>query len=204
MGTPGLSEMISQADSYMYTNEPEKALSLYKEAIPQAMIESSEVDRIWLLLSTANAAVRCGNSQQSQDALGKAYSLVHTGIVVGNPFFHLLVGLTYHITGQNPQAKKDNLVRALLCGGPPMFNGEDQEHLESILSATQPPDGRDSWDGFEGVARDSLNGAKGYVASLIEERYGQPLPYAFEEEEDDDYSDSDESGDEDDDEDMDM
>mmetsp|Transcript_20284 Transcript_20284/g.46965 ORF Transcript_20284/g.46965 Transcript_20284/m.46965 type:complete len:203 (+) Transcript_20284:120-728(+) len=184
--TEGLIAAIEKADQSMFANKPKQALTQYDDAWKSAS-SFSEVERIWLLLATANAAIRCEDSPKSQQALGMAYGMVHTGVVVGNPFFHLLVGLTYQMTGQNPQAEQDNFARAFICGGPEIFQGEDPAILEKTKSLLAPPEGSGSWDDYVGVSRDSLNGAKGYLAMLIEKRFGQPLPYEYE----DNYSDED-------------
>jgi hypothetical protein len=185
------------ADECMVTNKPGDALKLYKEAWEQAEAQEDE-DKVWILLSTSNAAIRCNQVNESKQALEKAFAFVGTGIVLGNPLFHLLLGLTYHLLDENPTAKEENFARAIICGGSKIFNGEEEHHVKQLKKTLEFPNVTDTWETYEGCSLDTLNGATGYIARLIESRMGKPLPYDIVEcsddsESEDDDSDSDES-----------
>lgn len=187
-----LETTLKSADEFMVNGKPEDALPLYQEAWSHADAEAEEA-KVWILLSTANAAIRCNKVKDSKAALGKAYSFVHTGVVVGNPFFHLLVGLTHHLVDVDSMEKDENFSKAIVCGGEAIFKGEDEQIQTSLKMMKQrlgPPE-EGSWDVYEGVSLDTLNGATGYAATLIEEKMGRPLPFVFEDVSDDSESDED-------------
>jgi hypothetical protein len=187
-----LETTLKSADEFMVNNKPEEALPLYQKAWSHADDEEEE-SKVWILLATANAAVRCNKVVESKEALGKAYSFVHTGVVVGNPFFHLLVGLTHHLVDVDAVEKDENFGKAIICGGSDIFKGEDEQiqtSLKMLKMRVRPPEDG-SWDAYEGVSLDTLNGATGYLATLIEEKMGRPLPFASEEISDDSESDED-------------
>jgi hypothetical protein len=140
----------------------------------------NDIERVWLLLSIANAAVR---AEEFDEALGALSALVEhfsdTGIVVGNPLFHLLVGLGYHGLGENPDGETDNFARALICGGPAIFDNEDPAHLEKIQRILKPPAETGQWEGYTGCSRDLLDDAPGYLRELLTDRLGQAPPYTY-------------------------
>jgi hypothetical protein len=171
-----LQDKLKSADECMSSSRPEDALLLYKEAWDHADAEPEE-SKVWILLSTANAAIRCNKVADSKEAVGKAYAFVHTGIVVGNPLFHLLLGLTYHLLDENPTAKEEHFARAIICGGAKIFNGEEEHLVKQLKRILEFPAQTDTWESYEGCSRDTLNGATGYMATLIEERIGKALPY---------------------------
>lgn len=171
-----LEAKLKSADEYMSTNKPGDALLLYEQAWDQCDVEDDE-RKVWILLSTSNAAIRCNKVKASKEALEKAFALVHTGIVVGNPLFHLLLGLTYHLLDENPTAKEENFARAIICGGAKIFNGEEEHHVRQLRKVLEFPEATDTWETYEGCSLDTLNGATGYIATLIESRMGKPLPY---------------------------
>lgn len=185
-----LKAKLERGDELMANNKPEDALRLYKEAWDVAGSETEE-GKVWILLSTANSAIRCRQASESKDALGKAYAFVHTGILLGNPIFHLLVGLTHHLRNEDTSAKDENFAKALICGGLDIFKGEDGRHLEKLMKHLDPPEHSASWDEYEGCSLDTMNGATGFLASLIEERLGKPLPYEAVDMSDDSESDGD-------------
>lgn len=170
-----LASKLKNADECMFQEKPEDALPLYQHALKLSTSEDEE-SKVWILLSIANAAIRCGEMKESKDALGQAYAFVHTGIVVGNPLFHLLVGLTYEQLKENPSAKDENFARAIICGGAKIFKGEDEKHINRIKKVLDPPE-MGTWDDYEGCSLDTLNGAKGHLAKLIEDRMGKQLPF---------------------------
>mmetsp|Transcript_28891 Transcript_28891/g.47761 ORF Transcript_28891/g.47761 Transcript_28891/m.47761 type:complete len:233 (+) Transcript_28891:168-866(+) len=185
-----LETTLKRADELMSSSKPEEALPLYQQAWSHADDEEEE-SKVWILLSTANAAVRCNKVKESKAALGKAYSFVHTGVVVGNPLFHLLVGLTHHLVDVDADEKDENFSKAIVCGGADIFKGEDEQvqtSLKMLKTRLGPPE-EGSWEVYEGVSLDTLNGATGYLATLIEEKMGKPLPFVFEEISDDSESD---------------
>ena len=187
-----LDDTLRCADDCMTGNKPRDALMLYKQAWDQSDVEDDE-KKVWILLSTSNAAIRCNEVKASKVALEKAFGLVHTGIVVGNPLFHLLLGLTYHLLDENPTAKEENFARAIICGGSKIFNGEEEHHVRQLRKVLEFPDETDTWETYEGCSLDTLNGATGYIATLIESRMGKPLPYDVVECSDDSDSDEEES-----------
>ena len=172
--------MMDKADDYMRAQQPGEALKAYQDAWTQSRDELDQSQQVWLLLSIANAAVRHGDFEEAFDALAALpEGYADTGIVVGNPLFHLLVGLSYHGLDENPEGETDNFARALICGGPEIFAGEDQAHLERMQELLRPPAELGTWDGYEGSSRDLLNGATGYLHELVTERIGSPPPYVY-------------------------
>jgi hypothetical protein len=100
--------------------------------------------------------------------------------MAGNPLFHLFAGLAYHGLGESADKIEDHLARALICGGPATFAGEDPQHLARMCSLLKPPSELGTWDGYEGCSRELLNGATGYLAELLTKRLGAPPPYHYE------------------------
>lgn len=170
--------MIEIADELMRKGHADKALIAYQEAWSQIAGELDVVQQVWLLISIANSAIRAGDFEEAFSALGalqEHYS--RSSIVVGNPLFHLLVGLSYHGLKEEPDAETDNFARALICGGPEIFSHEDPKHLLRIKKILEPPPETGTWDGYSGCSRDLLNGATGYLRELLTERIGAPPPY---------------------------
>ena len=162
----------------MRDQRPGDALEAYRAAWPHT--ELNDLQRVWLLLSIANAAIRYGNHDEAFTALSAVHeNFADTGIVVGNPLFHLLVGLAYHGLNENERAKTDNFARALICGGEEIFNGEEPVHLKQLKEVLRPPEELGTWTGYEGCSRDSLNGATGYLRDLLTEKIGTPPPYRY-------------------------
>jgi tetratricopeptide (TPR) repeat protein len=173
--------MIEKADELMRANRAGEALEAYQAAWSHLRDDLNDTQRVWLLLSLANAAVRHDDYEEAFEALSalsQGYS--ETGLVVGNPLFHLLVGLSYHGLGENPEGQTDNFARALICGGPEIFAGEAPVHLEKIQQILEPPTESGTWTGYEGASRDLLNGATGYLRELLTEKIGTPPPYVYE------------------------
>lgn len=190
-----MKKKLKCADECMAINKPGAALALYKEVWEQADAQEEE-SKVWILLSIANAAIRCKQVNESKQALERAFAFVGTGIVLGNPLFHLFLGLTYHLLDENPTAKEENFARAIICGGSKIFNGEEEHHVKQLKKTLEFPNVTDTWETYEGCSLDTLNGATGYMATLIESRMGKPLPYDIVEcsddsESEDDYSDDD-------------
>ena len=170
--------MSDTADDLMRAQRAGEALAAYQKAWAESGRELDQPQRVWLLLSIAHAAVRHGDYEEALDALSALLEgYADTGLVVGNPLFHLLVGLSYHGLKEDPEGEVDNFARALICGGPEMFAGEDPAHLERMKETLVPPPELGTWDGYEGCSRDSLNGATGYLRDLLTERLGSPPPY---------------------------
>jgi len=172
--------MISKGDEHMRAQRAGEALEAYQAAWTQSRDQLNQSQQVWLLLSIANAAVRYSDYEKAFDALSalpEHYS--DTGIVVGNPLFHLLVGLSYHGLGESPEGETDSFARALICGGPEIFAGEDPSHLEQIQSILEPPAELGTWKNYEGCSRDLLNGATGFLHDLLTEKIGAPPPYVY-------------------------
>ncbi len=173
------SEMIETADEHMRAKRHEDALTAYQAAWSQLQDELTEAQRVWLLLSIANAALRFGDFEEAFSALSVLPEhYAESGMVVGNPLFHLLVGLSYHGLNENSDGETDNLARALICGGPEIFSGEDPSHLKRMMKILRPPAELGTWAGYTGCSRDLLNEATGYLRDLLTERIGLPPPYA--------------------------
>ena len=171
--------MIDTADEHMRSKRPGDALAAYQAAWSQLQDELSETQQVWLLLSIANAALRFGDFEEAFSALSVLPEhYAESGIVVGNPLFHLLVGLSYHGLNENPNGETDNLARALVCGGPEIFSGEDPSHLKRMTEVLRPPAELGTWTGYVGCSRDLLNEATGYLRDLLTERIGSQPPYA--------------------------
>lgn len=172
---------IRRGDTLMREGRPAEALTHYNAAW-SGEEGFSERHAFWILLSIGLAALRAGDPDQTLRALsGAQRHFAHsTGIVTGNPLFHLVAGLAADALGETPIAH-DNLARALITGGPALFSGEDPRHLETVLGLLQPPAETGTWEGFEGVSRNLLDHLldffpDGYLVELVTERLG-PLPY---------------------------
>jgi len=171
--------MTETADEHMRAGRYEDALAAYQTAWSQLQDELDETQQVWLLFSIANAAVRLVDFEEAFEALSVLPEhYADSGIVVGNPFFHLLVGLSYHGLNENPDGETDNFARALICGGPEMFFGEDPSHLKQMQEILRPPAELGTWTGYQGCSRDLLNQAPGYLRELITEKIGSAPPYA--------------------------
>lgn len=119
------------ADNHMRALRPGEALLAYQNAWSQLPRDATASERVWLLMALANAAIRQGDFEEAYAALSALpRHYAETGIVVGNPLFHLLVGLALHGLNDSPDVETDNFARALICGGPDIFSGEDPAHLE--------------------------------------------------------------------------
>lgn len=73
---------------------------------------------------------------------------------LGNPFVHLRRGQTLYELGDLDEAKNE-LARALLLAGQPIFEEEDPKYWNYITGLMRPPEGREGWEGFEGVPQES-------------------------------------------------
>lgn len=173
---------LEQADRFMREKDYASALKTYQEAWPIQDSNFGIPERVWLLLSIATAAVRLGDYEEACDAVMGLYNnFANTGLVVGNPYFHLMTGLTMHGLGDNDDNEVDNFARTLICGGPEMFKGEDPAFLQRMKTLLKPPAELGTWDGYEGSSRDQLNGAMGYVREVIAEKIGRAPPYHYDE-----------------------
>jgi hypothetical protein len=153
-----------------------EALAAYREAAAAGTLEDET--RVWLDLATANAALRAGEPGEAFEVcVNTVHDLVGTGIVVGNPLFHLLTGLAAHGAGEPPATVQDNLARALIGGGPAMFAGEDPRHLRGVQEVLLPPAALGTWEGFQGTTRYLMHGARGYLLELLTARLGSAPPW---------------------------
>jgi hypothetical protein len=171
--------MIDVADNLMRESRPGDALKAYQAAWPKLQRQLDSKQQVWLLLSIANAAVRFGDFGEAFEVLAvlpEHYS--KSKIVVGNPLFHLLVGLSFHGLNENPEGETDNFARALICGGPEIFVGEAPTHLQRTVEVLLPPAETETWDGYVGCSRDLLNDATGYLRELLTAKFGSAPPYA--------------------------
>ncbi|SFM71305.1 tetratricopeptide repeat protein [Marinobacter zhejiangensis] len=182
MDNQELNRLIAEGDNSMFSGNPGDALNAYQQAWSHSReLQPDRVKRVWLLLAIANAAIQHGDFDEAFDALaGLQQGFADTGVVAGNPLFHLFVGLTFNGLGENPQGETDNFARALICGGPEIFAGEDPIFLERMKEILRPPEELGTWDGYEGASRDLLNGATGYLSHKLTEKIGSPPPYRYE------------------------
>jgi tetratricopeptide (TPR) repeat protein len=171
---------IDEGDASMRAGRYADAQRAYQAAWPLSKGAMEPVDRVWLLLSIAHASIAAGDFEEAFEACAGAQNgFASTGVVAGNPLFHLLAGLASHGLGESHERVIDHFARALICGGPDIFKNEDPRHLEHLRTILQPPSETGTWDGYEGCSRDLLNGARGYLAELLTERLGQPPPYSY-------------------------
>lgn len=175
--TPMILGPFDLGDALVRSGQPREALDAYREASSSAG-SLPELDRVWLNLAIANAALRAGEHAAAFEVcVDTVHQLVGTGVVVGNPLFHLLTGLAAHGAGEPPATVQDNLSRALIGGGPAMFAGEDPAHLRSLREVLLPPAALGRWEGFQGTTRYLMHGARGYLLELLTERLGGPPPW---------------------------
>jgi hypothetical protein len=173
-------EHLEAGDRRMREGNPAQALAEYRAAWPLTRGTMEPVQRVWVLLSLANAAVRAGDFDEAFAALsGLQNGFAQTKVVAGNPLFHLLVGLTYVGLRETPDRYSDAFARALVCGGPEIFAGEDPQHVDAMKRILKPPAELGTWDGYTGCSRDLLNGATGFLAEVLAERLGAPPPYRY-------------------------
>lgn len=152
-------EQIRRADELMRAGRAREAKSAYMAAWPSSSKPLGERRRVWLLLSIANAALRDRDFEEAFKACAAAQNnFAHsTRIVAGNPLFHLLAGIAAAELNETAIAE-DNLARALICGGPAIFTGEDSKYLESMRAALLPPlEMGGTWDGYRGTSLAQLN-----------------------------------------------
>lgn len=167
--------MLDTADQHMREGQFREAFDEYQEAWSKLSKELDQVQQVWLLLSIANAAVRLEEFEEAMDALSALLEYyAESKIIVGNPFFHLLVGLTYHGLNEDPEGETDNFARALICGGPEIFALEDPIHLERMKKLMRPPAETGTWAGYKGCSRELLNGATGYLCEQLTKKLGAP------------------------------
>lgn len=166
-----IAEVLEMAERSMREKEYASALSLFQDAWALSGENLETNERVWLLLAVATAAVRLGDHEEAYEAIYGLHSgFADTGIVVGNPYFHLVAGLAFHGLGDD-KSEDDNFARALICGGQAIFNGEDPRFLERTKQLLKPPAELGTWEGYEGCSSDLLNGATGYVREVIREKW---------------------------------
>lgn len=114
--------------------------------------------QVWLLVSIAHASLRAGDFDEAFNACAAAqqHFARSSGIVAGNPLFHLFAGLAAHGLNEARTAQ-DNLARALICGGPALFTAEAPEHLATLRELLSPPAELGTGDGYVGCSLDQLN-----------------------------------------------
>lgn len=173
--------LLAEGDASMRAGRFAEAQRAYREAWSRSKGVLEPSARVWILFAVAHSALVVGDFEEAVEACLSAYNtFASTGIVAGNPLFHLLLGLAYAGLGESEERALDHLTRALFCGGPDLFRGEDPRHLERLFGLLQPPSDTGSWEGYEGCSRDLLNGARGYLAELLTEKLGSPPPYTYE------------------------
>jgi hypothetical protein len=171
--------VLHEGDALMWANQPREAQRAYQRAWPASSgLDARE--RVWLLFCIANASIRAGDFDDAFAACaGAQKGFASTGIIAGNPLFHLLAGLAADALDEFELAT-DNLARALICGGPAIFVDEDPHHLARMKTLLRPPAEIGTWDGYEGCSRNLLNGASGFLAELLTKRLGKAPPYEYE------------------------
>ena len=176
-----LNELVNAADDCMRNQQYKKALETYQEAWPLTSEVYSKKECVWLLLSIATAAVKSEEYEEAYDCIYSLFeSFADTEIVVGNPYFHLMAGLTFAGLGDEDDNRIDNLARTLICGGPEMFNGENPALLSEMKEILRPPEELGTWEGYEGCSRDTMNDCSGYLKEIITKKIGAEPPYIYE------------------------
>lgn len=176
-------EQIRNADALMRAGRADDAKRAYKAAWP-ASKELEDRQRVWLLISIAYAALRARDFDEAFDACAAAqkHYAQSTKIIAGNPLFHLLAGIAAAELNEAAIAE-DNLGRALVCGGPGIFEGEDAKYLAAIRVKMKPPiEMGGTWDGYRGCSLAQLNSVSefvgdGYLVEVLTDRLGAPPPY---------------------------
>jgi tetratricopeptide (TPR) repeat protein len=79
-------------------------------------------------------------------------AILHGGL--GNAFVHMRRGQVLFELGDRKEAANE-LLRALLLGGEQVFETKEPKYLELVKSVAAPPEGYESWDGWQGVDEDS-------------------------------------------------
>ncbi|MGE0321777.1 MAG: hypothetical protein AB7K71_22015 [Polyangiaceae bacterium] len=174
---------IERGDGLMRESRFAEARAAYQAAWPASQ-DLADVQRFWLLMCIANAAVRALEFDEAFEACAAAQRFFarSTDAVAGNPLFHLLAGIAADGLDEREVAD-DNLARALICGGPAIFTGEAPRYLEHVTALLKPPAETGTWEGYAGCSLAQMNsicafGArKSFLEALIEARIGAPLPY---------------------------
>lgn len=178
-------EGVRAGDARMRAGEFEGAKNAYREAWGTSANELDVRNRVWLMLAIAHASLRSGDFEEAFDvcAAAQEHFARPSGIVAGNPLFHLFAGLAADGLGEAAIAD-DNLARALICGGPAIFTEEDPRHLARTRARLRPPAELGTWDGYAGCSLGQLDsvlgfvdGAEGALAQLLLRRLGRLPPY---------------------------
>jgi len=187
---PDFRDLVRQADQLAASGDYGTAVGHYSEAwevICSDRPDHEIEEAFWLLMSWVNANFLAGEFREAHHLCIETFQVfADHGMVVGNPFFHLRAGqCDYELAPPNePMSAEaassvDNLSRALITGGPEIFEGEDPKYLEPILLLLQPPEGFASWAEArgQGCSADLLNGSTGHLRDLFTQKYGSPPPY---------------------------
>eukprot|EP00602_Paraphysomonas_sp_CaronLab_P000145 CAMPEP_0185028758 /NCGR_PEP_ID=MMETSP1103-20130426/14720_1 /TAXON_ID=36769 /ORGANISM="Paraphysomonas bandaiensis, Strain Caron Lab Isolate" /LENGTH=314 /DNA_ID=CAMNT_0027563273 /DNA_START=12 /DNA_END=956 /DNA_ORIENTATION=- len=123
----------------------------------------SSSDLCWQLLNSFLAQIKSKN-YQSGFQIGKLLIDLFSkrkGFVIGNPMFHLFVGVTKFesdpikaATARGPGSPHDDFARALIMGGISIFGNEgDEEYkfLSYVVNDLHPPEGFSSWEDTRGT-----------------------------------------------------
>jgi tetratricopeptide (TPR) repeat protein len=94
-------------------------------------------DALWLLERYLNAAPIWDDM------------LIHTG-ALGKGWVHLRRGQTLYELGDFREAENE-LLRALILEGWPLFANEDRKYWDYITARVRPPEGWTSWEGWPGA-----------------------------------------------------
>lgn len=126
----------------------DEAIAVFREGIELLPVPKENWEPyLWFLCGVGDAQWFTEDHKGGQDTWRDA--LLGGGI--GNVFVHLRHGQVMFELGREAEAA-DELLRALLLGGVEILDGEDPKYYDLVTSAAEPPDGCESWDGWEGVA----------------------------------------------------
>eukprot|EP00759_Apiculatamorpha_spiralis_P041360 PhF_6_TR40016/c0_g1_i1/m.59385 len=131
---------------------------------------------LWLLLNAAYVYIQQERYADANAVLGIAFTN-HEEDCVGNAMFHLLLG-TLKFRVLSPDHATDDLTRALLCGGPQMFDCEEDDLIKlHVETHVPPPAGMKSWDEVkeEGCLVQKMNSVYGHLAVVLQMKYGRPF-----------------------------
>ncbi|WOO41666.1 hypothetical protein [Rubellicoccus peritrichatus] len=115
----------AQGDRFMREKQYKEALKSYQSHWDKEKKNLSSEQQVWVLLSIANAAVRSEDYEEAFSALSVLPEhYADTGIVVGNPMFHLLVGMSYHGLKETPMGRQTISLVLSFAEGQKYFQGK--------------------------------------------------------------------------------
>lgn len=173
--------------------DTEAALALYGEGWGEVIRNKAlahavgVMDVLWMGLAILDLLVTPrpdGARYHPKEALAFADKMlrVFRSQVVGHPFFHLRRGQAKAaldgLDHSGPGTALDELTRALIGGGLPIFAGEDPALAQAVTRVLLPPRGYDSWSAagdLAGAAEERLQDARFHPADILTAKYKRPM-----------------------------